>query len=271
MEKAGDAVARGNKKVFEEIGKEFAAFINSCMKDDAYNESSINDFCKHLKKGPPPGGQEYLDQAFQLYYKSFFEKDTKLKEEMILQANIEIGFHEQTRLQPEIAESLNAGMVDPKIIKDFLTGKLVNSKSIPGKIIYFFRWLTGGTKMLKKASDDLVIAAEKHIRNIITKQLMTLNLPPSTCLHLGNDLDAPYPLNLRIIQNPGLIALLKQFSAPGTRDGAGCNDWADLQQRIRYIANLFRCYQETKELFNDAFTVEQVNEIKSGGIPQGRL
>jgi hypothetical protein len=138
--------------------------------------------------------------------------------------------------------------------------------------MYFFRWLTGGTKMLKKATNELVFAAEKHIRNVITKQLMTLNLPPGTCLHLGNDLDAPYPLNLRIIEYPGLITILKELKpAPGTKDGAGCNDWADLKQRIHYIANLFRCYQETKELFSNPFTAEQVTIIKAGGIPAGIL
>ena len=50
MQKAGDAVARGNKKVFEEIGMEFARFLAGCMQDEVYKESTINDFCKSLKK-----------------------------------------------------------------------------------------------------------------------------------------------------------------------------------------------------------------------------
>jgi hypothetical protein len=272
MEKAGDAVSRGNKKVFEEIGKEFAVFINSCLKDEGYKESSVNDFCKHLSQGPPPNGQEWLERAFKGYYNSLFEKDQKTRDEMILMANIEIGFHEQTRLQPEIAESLDAGLVDPKIIRGYLTDILVNSKSFLGKFIYFFRWLTGGTKLLTGAIDQLVFTAEKPIRRVITKQLMTLNLPPATCLHLGDDLNAPYPVNLRTIEDPGLISLLVQVKpSADIKDGAGCNDWADLKQRIHYIANLFRCYQETKELFSDAFTAEQITEIKAGRIPAGNL
>ena len=68
------------------------------------------------------------------------------------------------------------------------------------------------------------------------------------------------------------IALLKQIKpAFDTIDGAGCNDWSDLKQRIHFIANLFRCYHEIKDLFNAAFTDEQLSVIKTGEIPEGRL
>ena len=271
-QRASDAVARGNKKVFEEIGLEFARFIATCLHDGVYKEASINDFCKTLRPGPPPNGQEYLCRAFTLYYKAFFETDPKIQDELILLANIQIGFHEQTRLQPEITESLNAAMVDPQHVKDYLTDILVNSKNFKGKIIYFFTWLIGGTRLFKKTIDSLVLTAEKHIRRVITKHLMTLTLPPDNCLHLGDDLKAPYPENLKIIQNADLITLLKQVKpASDAIDGAGCNDWSDLKQRIHFIANLFRCYHETKDLFNDAFTAEQLSVIKTGGIPEGRL
>jgi hypothetical protein len=49
--RASDAVARGNKKVFEEIGREFARFIVACLKDDVYNESAIVDFSRKFVPG----------------------------------------------------------------------------------------------------------------------------------------------------------------------------------------------------------------------------
>jgi len=46
--RSGDAVARGNKKVFEEIGWQFARFLQTCFQDQAYQEESINSFCLAL-------------------------------------------------------------------------------------------------------------------------------------------------------------------------------------------------------------------------------
>lgn len=268
-QRASDAVARGNKKVFEEIGLEFARFIPDCLQDEAYQESSINAFCTALQSGPAPDGQERLRKAFTFYYKAFFENDPKAQDELILLANIEIGFHEQTRLQPEIAESLDAANIDPQELRDYLTNIIVKSKNLKGKLIYFFTWLIGGTRLFKNAIDTLVSTAEKHIRIVITKHLMTLTLPPDNCLHLGDPLNSPYPENLVTIESSDLIALLKQLKPTvDAIDGAGCTDWADLKQRIHFIANLFRCYHETKDIFNPPFSEEQLSVIKSGKIPQ---
>jgi hypothetical protein len=256
-QRASDAVARGNKKVFEEIGLEFARFIATCLKDEEYKESSIRDFCKTLRTGVPPEGQEWLIRAFTAYYTAFFETDPKAQDELILLANIAIGLHEQTRLQPEIAESLDAANINPQQIRDHLTDMLVKNKNLKDKIIYFFRWLIGGTRLFKNAVDTLAATAEKYIRAVITKHLMTLNLPPNTCLHLGDDLIYPYPENLTTLTSPDLITLLTQLKpTPETIDGAGCTDWADLKQRIHFIANLFRCYHRTKDLLEAPFDGE---------------
>ena len=71
-QRASESVARGNKKVFEEIGLEFARFIANCVKDEHYQEPSIDDFCQGLRPGPPPDGQQHLAIAFRCYYKAFF-------------------------------------------------------------------------------------------------------------------------------------------------------------------------------------------------------
>ena len=271
-QRASESVAKGNKKVFEEIGLEFARFIGSCLKDELYQESSITNFCNELRPGPPPDGQQHLTIAFSAYYKAFFEADPKTQDELILLANIQIGFHEQTRLQPEIAESLDAANIDPQQLRKHLTDIIVKNKDLKGKLIYFFTWAIGGTRLFTNAIDTLVSTAEKHIRIVITKTLMTLTLPPDSYLHLGDALLAPYPESLKNISNADLQALLKQLKPTADAiDGAGCTDWADLKQRIHFIANLFRCYHETNDLFTAPFTVEQLSEIRTGKIPEGRL
>ena len=271
-QRASESVARGNKKVFEEIGLEFARFIGSCLKDELYSESSITNFCNELRPGPPPDGQQHLTIAFSAYYKAFFESDPKAQDELILLANIKIGFHEQTRLQPEIAASLDAANIDPQQLRKYLTDIIVENKNLKGKLIYFFHWLIGGTRLFKNAIDTLASTAEKHIRRVITKNLMTLTLPPESYLHLGDPLIFPYPENLTIISSADLQTLLKQLKpTPDAVDGAGCSDWGDLEERIHFIANLFRRYQENKDLFTAPFTIEQLSEIRTGKIPEGRL
>jgi hypothetical protein len=270
--RASDAVARGNKKVFEEIGREFARFIATCLNDDVYKESTIVDFCRKLAPGTPPDGQDYLYKAFTRYYNALFETDLKKRHELRLLANIEIGFHEQVRLQPEIAESLNAGLVDPQHVRDYVSNILVSSKNLWGKFLYFFKWIIGKTSLFKKVIDSLVFAAEGHIRRVITVHLMTLTLPPDNCLHLGNDLAVDYPGNLKELTNPELLALLAQVDPTiNTQGGEGATDWSELKQRLHFIADLFRCYHETKDLFNEAFTSQQVAILKAGGLPEGRL
>jgi len=271
-ERAGDAVARGNRKVYEEIGREFARFIATCTKDEVYNQTTIDDFCKKLTPGPPPDGQDYLCKAFKRYYQSFYETDPKKIAQLRLLANIEIGYHEQARLQPEIAESLNAGLVNPQHVRDFVSDLQVNSKTIWGKIIYFIQWLIGNTNLFKEQIDKLVLAAEKHIRKIITKELMTLTFPPDMIIHLGSDLVGTYPDHLKQLDNSDLLALLAQIDpSTDSHQGDGATDWSSLNQRLHFIADLFRCYHESGNLFDEAFTSNQIEIIRSGGLPEGRL
>ena len=53
INRASDAVGRGNKKVFEEIGREFSRFITTCLNDISYDQSHIDNFCQELRPGLP--------------------------------------------------------------------------------------------------------------------------------------------------------------------------------------------------------------------------
>src|SRR5512132_2605163 len=58
--RAGDAVARGNKKVFEEIGREFARFHAVACDGSSLDRDKITHFCATLRPGDPPDGQRLL-------------------------------------------------------------------------------------------------------------------------------------------------------------------------------------------------------------------
>ena len=272
IKQTSEAVARGNKKVFEEIAREFSRFINACMGDDAYNIATINNFCTQLKDGDPPGGQAYLKSAFRRYYESLFESDLKKRTELCFLANLEIGFHEQNRLQPEIAESLDAPSANLHSLPASLFDILFPKKSILGKVLSVFRNFTPKTNLLNKELQLLMAKVQEHLRKIITAELMTLTLPPGNRLHLGRDLVATYPVNLQQLQNLELVALLARIdTTQNSLKESGATDWANLQERLHYITDLFRCYHEKTELFSEAFSIEQLTFLNEGKLPAGAL
>jgi len=267
---AADAVSRGNKKVFEEIAPAFCRFIASCMDDTLYDQSHIDLFTQQLTAGPPPQGQEYLAKGFANYYRALFEQDPTKKMQLNLLANLFIGFHEQNRLQPEIAAALNAP-VDAQQVKSDLLNKLFSGANWFTRLRLFFQRVFG-TTLLDKSIDALVQLVQHRVRLILTAHLMTLTLPPDNCLLLGHDLSVPYPTGLFELTNSDLLALLALVDpTPNSLLQSGASDWANLQERMHYIADLFRCYHQSGELFDAAFTEAQITAMKNGQFPAGIL
>ena len=272
IDRASDAVGRGNKKVFDEIGREFARFFNTCLQDEAADDEKITRFCAALSPGDPPEGQQYLRQAFSHYYQSMFASDAKARAELILLANIEIGFHEQTRLQPEIAEALDAGLISSiEFMRRLLASIFPYNGWVALSQLYIRRWL-GRSSALDKALNDLLAAARVLLRETLTELMMTLSLACDVRLRLGEDLKVGFPVSLQQITNPELKTLLEKLDpTPDSLAGSGTRDWANLPDRLHFIIDLFRCYQENQDLFDPPFTAEQVAALKAGNLPDGSL
>jgi hypothetical protein len=272
IERASDAVARGNRKVFGEIGREFARFFSTCLHDAAFDADKIARFCDGLRIGDPPDGQGDLRQAFRHYYQSFFENDLKARSELLLLANIEIGYHEQTRLQPEIAEALDAAFVDPKQFTWRLIQVIFPYGGWLARVRLILTRLLGGPAPFDSAINTLITAVRGHVHQIITEHLMTIGLPHGFRLRLGDDLGAEFPPSLKLITNPDLQTLLAQVDpTPDSTRESGAVDWADLSDRIHFIADMFRCYQESPDLLEPPFAPDQVVALKAGHLPRGRL
>lgn len=272
MERASKSVARGNQKVYAEIAREFACFIESCLQDDAYNAERINAFCAALKPGDPPNGQRYLRQAFIRYYQSFFEPDPKAKAELIFLANLEIGFHEQTRLQPEIATALEAPLEDPKVLKSRLLDLFFPSNPWVRYIGPIFNAVLRRPTPLEDAISRFTEKAHKRLRLFLTDRMMALGFPNDLVLPLGDDLRLKFPAVLCGLCNDELVGLLKLIDpTPDSTSASGAMDWADLPDRLHFIADLFRCYHETLDLLTPPFDAEQEEAIRNGKMPKGRL
>jgi len=232
IELASDAVARGNRKVFAEIGLEFARYLHA---------PDLESFLAGLRPGDPPDGQRYLRQAFTRYDQARAERDPKRRAELLVLANLEIGLHEQTRLQPEIREALDAATTpDKRLWKRILGWPL--------------------QRQLTRVS-----------RSVITRSFMVLTFPGAV-LALGRHLDAEYPEALLTPENAELEALLARYEpVPPARDDCGARDWSDIAQRMHYIAHLFRAFHERPDLASPPFTREQVERIRAGALPDGDL
>jgi hypothetical protein len=254
FELASDAVARGNRKVFAEIGLQFARYLEECDAVLPVDAPEFQRFLAGLTPGDAPDGQDLLRLAFTRYQQQRSESDPSLRAQLIVLANLEIGLHEQTRLQPEIREALDAPTAP-----DHSAERLLRSLPRPlGRIL---------RPLCRRAQRELTEIS----RRVITRCFMVLTLP-GTVLSLARNIDAPHPDSLRTVSNADLEALLARYEpvAPAI-DDCGARDWSALEQRMHYITHLFLSFHERAELVSPPFTPEQIERFRSGVIPDGEL
>ena len=215
-----------------------------------------------------------MRQAFSNYYAAFFEPDAKAKAEYILLANLQIGFHEQTRLQPEIAEALEASVgVEPAELKRRLLAVLFPGRSWISSIGSIFTSFTGQPTPLDLAIARFLSLVKLHIRHFLTEQLMVLCFPNEVRLRLGDDLSSGVPVLLKQLKNADLLAILSKIDpTPDSLQATGAEDWANLPDRLHFIADMFRCNHENADLLLPPFDDAQEKAISEDQTPvHGRL
>lgn len=265
---AGEAVSRGNLVVFAEIGREVARYLAELGGETAFDAAPIERFCSQLAPGDPPGGQGLLRQAFAHYHRARFEPQPKRRAELTFLANLEIGLHEQTRLQPEIEAALDAPSTAPETFKRRALAALFPDLEAARRL---FR----RSAHVDLAFDRLAAEARRALRGAITECLMTYTLPTGEVLRIGRDVLPPSSPSLARLEDPELpelIALVARLdAAPETPRGSAASDWADLGERMHYIVEVFRSSFESPEMFQPPFSPKQVAALKAGRRPEGRL
>jgi hypothetical protein len=269
MHKAADAVSRGNLKVYAEIGREFARWLQQCGAERAVDGPANTAFLNQLRDGDPPEGQRMLRDAFKAFANARVATDDTARHEWMLYGNLCVGLHEQTRLQPEIAQALNAAIDAPAIKKRLLTellpGAWLKARATVG------RWL-GMPLPLDVAIDDLLRAVQAEIRRVLTATLMTLHMPRGEVVRLGEDVRATPGERPRPLSNADLVALVARFDPrAGDTVGSGARDWASLPQRMHFITELFRTWHERVALYDPPFTDPQLAQLQAGVRPSGTL
>ena len=258
VSRASDAVARGNLEVFSEIGLEFARRLEP-------NEP-LERFLEGLSQGEPPDGQRLLRLAFAHYEQQRAESDPKAHAELGVLANLEIGLHEQTRLQKQIGEALNAPLVAQEEL-----GLRALVSVLPSAENWWRAVRRPAVAVFGAFASALQRTSTRLARELITESFMVLSLP-GRVLDLGTNLVDVFPDVLREPVNAELIELVAQFEpVPPKPDDCGAYDWSDLHQRMHYISHLFRAFHLDEALTSPPFTPEQVAGFERGVVPDGGL
>jgi hypothetical protein len=230
LRRSSESVANGNRKVFEEIGMQFSRFLTRFPDFTAITDAEMNEFCAPL-------AEPLLRNAFN-EYRAASRPGGAARAQLMLLANLRIGFHEQTRLQPDIQAALDGALLEPGDLTALLMGAL-GKRERSGMMRHF----------LPVASEVRTV-----VRMVITDQLMTLRLPGGEVLRLGQDLSRPFPAELRNLSDLNLLKLVERIDpTPDSEAASGALDWADLRERMHFICDFFRAYQNDERLFVPPF------------------
>jgi hypothetical protein len=260
------SIAAGNLKVFAELAPLFVKFVQAFDAPGA-DADRVGRFVDTLDPRPSAdGGQAPLIGAFTAYGRARSTQDAIQHARLMLLGNCLIGLHEQTRLQPQIQEAMDAPIDD--ILKKHLSPG-------PGG-----GWLARVVGAIERPLDDLVGLAQDVWERVATRYMMSLSLPGGTTLPLGRDIPPSaaareyLPQVLEDIDDPdALVHVLEQFDrAQGYGDqGSASVDWRVLDDRMNFIVNLFRSRQQDSELLEQPFNEAQRADIEARRMPAPAL
>jgi len=255
-------IAIGNLKVFAELAPLFAKFWARLRDRKRRTEQELDAFVNELIPGPvEEGGQDWLKTAFTSYFAATRATSPKERAEFILYGNLLIGLHEQTRLQPFIAGALDAPF---------------DMSSYEALIAAEPDWLE---RFVRPAFTKLVSALRKTLENdwerLATRYMMTLTLPGGQVMELGRDVPVgvtPFPAVLNPLEYAKLVDLVKTYdpNLETLKDSAAKN-WTLIDNRMAFIADLFRSRQQDMSLFGAPFSQAQLDVLAQGRVPPGPL
>jgi hypothetical protein len=261
-------ITAGNLKVFSELAPVFAHFIR-LFDGGKLDEHGAQALLASLRVGPSSrGGQSMLREAMEAFVEAARTNDPMMKAQWMLLANAQTGLHEQIRLQPYIAGSLNAPIEET-------LGKIWDKHGAPPEKPSL---LDRVHALWDRLGAALVHDAEKLWGDFSAEELMTLAVPGQV-LRLGRALPPTssgrplYPSALSQIHNEEAYDLLEQYSAldPHAQGEVGADDWSALAQRMRYILALFRSRQQEGSMLSQPFSNVQIDAIWAGKVPDGPL
>ncbi|MEZ4472115.1 MAG: hypothetical protein R3F60_15240 [bacterium] len=249
-------ISEGNFKVYRELAPLFARFLE--VLDGPDPGARLDGFLAELRPGPSVDeGQDRLRQAFTAYWDARQTPDPGTRAQLILLANGQVGVHEQTRLQAQIAGSM--------------LGALERLKARAGGLADTL----GTPRFLRRIVAGFTWKFEEMWREVSTG-LMGIALPGGT-MTLGRDVPPlpdgrMFPAELAEPDLPALRALVEAWDpTPNSTAESAAEDWSDLADRMHFILDLFRSRQQDPAVLGLPFSPSQAATIRAGRIPPGPL
>ena len=259
LERVSLLLSRGNLLIFGELAWPFVDMVNQFGQTQAPDQPRFHQFLdSHFTPGPfEEGGQDWLRESLTAIYEARFTTDKKRKTELIFLGNTLLALHEQSRLQPVIAEALAAPF-------DEMTKGLIPETN---KELGLLR---------RSLADRAVSFSREMVLRSVTRMMMSYTLSHRE-MKLGQNVVAPtglinFPPDLLIIEHPRCREIIQEFNIGlETLTGSAAGNWGRLQDRMQFIIAFFRSYQKEKRLFAPPFSENQVAAIKAGHFPGGKL
>lgn len=260
LDEVSNQIATGNLRVYHELAPLFAAFAYEFSDPANHSEEAIERFVAELKDGPAKdGGQDDLKKAFRAYFQAASCADDDLRAQLILYGNVLIGLHEQTRLQENIAGALDAPFSQTVYARFGAFG--------PEFMHSTFRWvIRNSVKLLARGLLD-------DWQRIATRFMMKLQSPNGHEIPLGEDLPpGEFDPLLKSLTLDELVRFLSIYD-PDLTTTKGCRavNWSLLNDRMRFIGELFRVSQTQIIWFRQPFRDPDREAFEAGRIPPGPL
>ncbi len=237
------SLAAGNRGVFFEIGLCWADFLKTFAQPmtDEQTLDEFRAFCGRVDRVPlppgklwPDGNREQLKKGFAAYVEAMSEADPKRRAELILLGNVCMGDHEQRRLQGW----LDLSMLNP------------------------VRVMTRPIRRVR--SGELIGRVERSWSHALTRHVFVVKMG-SESVRVGRPvpplLDAQYPAPLDTLDDADVATEFDRIVNGGNGASSGAEHWNDIDDRMSFIASLFRSRQRAGLVGVSPYTPEQEAQI----------
>ncbi len=253
-------VADGNRLVFVELAPLFTALRDAFHAAPATPSQLAKAMAPAISSIPTDEDDSGVVTAFGAYQDALFA--TSDRASLVLQANTLAVAHEQQRLQPAIEGALNAAITDT--LQRLIERDVV--QHLP---------TTEARHVLDGLCNELCKVLEESWDMVLTEVIMQLITATET-FDLRRDVPplagGQFPVELRDLEGtPAASAVSRWDRTNGTGVPSGAHDWAELEDRMNFIVNLFRSRQRDPALFNPPFSNAQLEVLFEGQLPPGPL
>ncbi len=254
-------LSEGNSIVFAEIGRAGAAFVAAYGAGATTTRAAAR---RHVlsacARAAPFEGVNRLEAGFAFWCDAMDTDDVRLRSQRIMAGTVQLGAHEQNRLQAAVADSMDMGVnqMVTRVAQDLLKRA---------------GWLRPLVWLVERTLRPIADCVARLWDDVMTEFVGAADTPEGR-LRLGHDVPPlpgqPFtPLDLVAPLMPELTALLGRFDrSQGDGQGSAAGNWVEFDDRMNFILNLFVSRHHHRPMFDPPLPAEVVVQLEAGTIPR---